>query len=70
MVVNLAFVYLMEKNAPAWDFFNGLCGEEYTYCSKTGGVLVKIKNTWYVSACVLPYGKICYEWDYFMGGCK
>jgi len=58
------------KECPAWDFFNGLCGEEYTYCSKTGGVLVKIKNAGYVAACILPSGKICYEWDYSQGGCK
>jgi len=62
--------FLGRKECPAWDFFNGLCGEEYTYCSKTGGVLVKIKNAGYVAACILPSGKICYEWGYSQGGCK
>ena len=66
----LGFCIFDGEECPAWDFFNGLCGEEYTYCSKTGGVLVKIKNAGYVAACVLPYGKICYEWSYFMGACK
>ena len=54
------------KECPAWDFYNGLCGEEYTYCSKTGGVLIKINE----AACVLPSGKICYEWDYSQGACR
>ena len=62
--------FLGKKECPAWDFFHGLCGEEHTYCSKTGGVLVKIKNAGYVAACILPSGKICYEWDYSQGGCK
>ena len=57
---------LGRKECPAWDFYNGLCAEEYTYCSKTGGILIKINE----AACVLPSGKICYEWDYSQGACK
>ena len=57
-----------------WEFFSGLCDEEHTYCSRTGGILVTIKN-WcrfapVCAVCILPSGKICYEFDYAMGVCK
>ena len=66
--------YCGSDKCNAWEFFSGLCDEEHTYCSKTGGILVTIKN-WcrfapVCSVCILPSGKICYEFDYAMGACK
>ena len=63
-----------KKECPAWDFFIGLCGEEYMCCTKSGGVVVRVSGHCWSSPtcamCVLPSGKICYEWDYAMGGCE
>jgi len=63
-----------KKECPAWDFFIGSCGEEYMYCTKSGGVVVRVRGHCWSSPtcamCVLPSGKICYEWDYAMGGCE
>ena len=70
----LGFCIFDGEECPAWDFFNGLCGEEYTYCSKMGGILIIIKSqyshTSVYAACILSSGKICYEFDYAMGACK
>ena len=65
--------YCGSEKCNPWQFFSGLCEQEHTYCSRTGGVLVLIKN-WcpfapVCSVCILPKGKICYEFDYAMGAC-
>jgi len=66
--------YYGSEKCNRWNFFSVLCDEEHTYCSKTGGILVTIKN-WcrfapVCSVCVLSSGKICYEFDYAMEACK
>ena len=61
------------EECKAWDFFNGKCGEKYTFCEKHGGkILTARKNCSFSSeyaVCVLPNGVECLEWDYFRGKC-
>ena len=58
----------------AWDFFNGKCGQEYTYCEKHGGKIETVDTGCSFSSvcavCVLTNGKRCYEWNYFKGECN
>lgn len=57
----------------AWDFFNGKCGQKYTYCERNGGKIVTTNVGCRFSpecgVCILPDGTKCYEWDYFTGKC-
>jgi len=53
-----------------WDFFNGVCGQKWSYCEKTGGKVVVDKNcsiSQTCAVCILPNGKRCPEWDYCNG---
>jgi len=57
----------------AWDFFNGKCGQKYTYCEQHGGK-INITNKSCVftpecAVCTLSNGIVCYEWDNFKGKC-
>lgn len=57
----------------SWDFFNGKCGQEYTFCEKNGGkIIITNKNCKFSSecaACILQDGTECNEWDYFRRRC-
>lgn len=56
-----------------WDFFAGKCGQNWTYCVKTGGRIADTPTNCSVSqecaVCILPDGTRCVEWDYFLGLC-
>lgn len=61
------------EECPGWDFFQGKCGEKWSYCEKHGG---KIRTTsegctysQECGLCVLPHGTKCREWDYCSGNC-
>lgn len=57
----------------AWAFFNGKCGQSYTYCEKNGGRITTTTEGCTFSqecaVCILPDGTKCYEWDHFRGKC-
>lgn len=60
------------EECSAWDFFNGKCGEKYTFCEKHGGKISIAKNCSFspeCAICILPNGVKCLEWDYFRGKC-
>jgi hypothetical protein len=49
-----------------WSFFNGHCGNEFSYCEQNGGDLI-VENG--EPICVLPGGK-CAERDFMEGACS
>jgi len=57
----------------SWDFFNGKCGQEYSYCEKHGGSIFtsneKCQFSYECAFCKLANGEMCNEWDYFKGEC-
>jgi len=61
------------KECIAWDFFNGRCEQQYTYCEKHGGK-ISVTNegcefTPECAICTLSNGVVCHEWQYFKGEC-
>jgi len=58
----------------SWEFFNGKCSPEYTYCERNGGKISitnkKCKYSSECAVCALSNGTECYEWDYFQGQCS
>lgn len=57
----------------AWKFFNGRCGQRYTFCEKSGGkITITNKNCQFspeCAVCILQNGVECNEWKYFKGKC-
>ena len=58
----------------AWDFLDGKCGQEWSYCERTGGRIITTSDGCSISQecaiCILPNGEKCYEWDYCNGECS
>ncbi|MGA2162228.1 MAG: DUF333 domain-containing protein [Methanoregula sp.] len=58
----------------AWDFFEGKCGTNHSYCEKHGGnIITTTKNCPFskeCAACILSDGTVCNEWDYLKGMCS
>ncbi len=61
----------------AWDFLNGECGSEYSYCETNGGALETHVGSECpeelglsrCAMCTLESGEVCPEWEYFSGEC-
>jgi|GEM_PF-3227266 hypothetical protein len=52
----------------AWDFLNGNCGVNFSYCEKSGGKLISGKNCSFSSECsfcILSDGFKKLEWEHF-----
>jgi len=61
------------SSCKGWDFFEGKCGVEYSYCEKHGGVIqTTTSGCTYASECancILSNGTQCDEWEYIHGRC-
>jgi len=57
----------------SWKFFEGQCGQQYSYCEQHGGNITSNNSNCKYSSecavCILPNGTKCDEWTYSNGGC-
>lgn len=63
------------ENCGLWDFYRGLCGQEYSYCEQQGGTIEnRIENmgTWVgtYAVCVYSDGTECKEYDNIDSKCS
>lgn len=58
----------------AWDFFNGKCGQEWSYCERYGKGRIVTEScagpfSTECAVCILPDGTKCREWEFCSGKC-
>ena len=53
----------------SWDFLEGRCGQEYSYCVDQGYELQVIEDS-NIANCIFDDGSTCSEYLYFQGECK
>ncbi len=62
------------NSCPGWAFFNGECGQKFTFCEKKGGDIEVSTNDCRFNSkcaiCITKEGNECMEWDYFIGECN
>jgi hypothetical protein len=67
-------VFPDDSECEAWNFYNGQCGQPFSFCEKTGGTLNIETNVLCPSddecaICTTPSGTECTESSYFDGTC-
>ena len=63
------------SECPAWEFFRGECGNEWSYCAKQGFTLETRRDTTAgrsgaYAVCVFDDGSECLEQEFLKGTCK
>ncbi len=62
------------EKCDTWDFFEGKCGLEYTFCAKHGGIIKVIQGERckFTYTCILCKigNKECTEWEWVAGLCS
>ncbi|MBI2632294.1 DUF333 domain-containing protein [Candidatus Pacearchaeota archaeon] len=57
----------------SWDFFNGKCAQQFTFCEKNEGEIITVRESCQFSSecgeCILSNGDRCKEWNYIQGKC-
>lgn len=66
-------VFPDDSECDGWDFFEGKCGQQYSFCEKNGGKITTSTNNCHYdtecAVCTLPEGTECDEWEYFNDRC-